>query len=112
MLQKRFYTENQDLDITIDTIDRIQGMNVDYAIVYFPLAAVSFAFVENRFNVATSRSKNTTLIISDGDFRNFPELPPRCKAFLSRCAVISSHQLDEYNVLIDSNVTDHSSEKI
>lgn len=112
LLQKRFYTENQDLDITIDTIDRIQGMNVDYAIVYFPLAAVSFAFVENRFNVATSRSKNTTLIISDGDFRNFPELPPRCKAFLSRCAVISSHQLDEYNVLIDSNVTDHSSEKI
>ena len=112
LLQKRFYTENQDLDITIDTIDRIQGMNVDYAIVYFPLAAVSFAFAENRFNVATSRSKNTTLIISDGDFRKFPALPPRSKAFLSRCAVISSNQLDKHNALTDTNVTDNSSEKI
>lgn len=112
LLQKRFYTENQDLDITIDTIDRIQGMNVDYAIVYFPLAAVSFAFAENRFNVATSRSKNTTLIISDGDFRNFPALPPRSKAFLSRCAVISSNQFDKHNALTDTNVTDNSSEKI
>ena len=112
LLQKRFYTENQDLDITIDTIDRIQGMNVDYAIVYFPLAAVSFAFAENRFNVATSRSKNTTLIISDGDFRDFPALPPRSKAFLSRCAVISSNKLDKHNALTDTNVTDNSSEKI
>ena len=104
LLQKRFYTENQELDLTIDTIDRIQGMNVDYAIVYFPLAAVSFAFAENRFNVATSRSKNTTLIISDGDFRDFPALPPRSKAFLSRCAVVSSDKTDESNTLIGPNV--------
>jgi len=104
LLQKRFYTENQDLDLTIDTIDRIQGMNVDYAIVYFPLAAVSFAFAENRFNVATSRSRNTTLIISDGDFRDFPALPPRSKAFLSRCAVVSSDKTDESNTLKGPNV--------
>ena len=95
LLQKRFYTENQDLDLTIDTIDRIQGMNVDYAIVYFPLAAVSFAFAENRFNVATSRSKNTTLIISDGGFWNFPALPSKSKAFLSRCAILKSDMMQE-----------------
>lgn len=95
LLQKRFYTENQNLDLTIDTIDRIQGMNVDYAIVYFPLAAITFAFAENRFNVATSRSKNTTLIISDGDFRNFPALPPKSKAFLSKCAVLPSDNMVE-----------------
>lgn len=112
LLQKRFYTENQDLDLTIDTIDRIQGMNVDYAIVYFPLAAVSFAFAENRFNVATSRSKNTTLIISDGDFRDFPALPPRSKAFLSRCAMVSSDRKEEFNTLTPPDVTSHSSESI
>lgn len=112
LLQKRFYTENQDLDLTIDTIDRIQGMNVDYAIVYFPLAAVSFAFAENRFNVATSRSKNTTLIISDGDFRDFPALPPRSKAFLSRCAMVSSDRKEEFNTLTPPDVTCHSSESI
>lgn len=112
LLQKRFYTENQDLDLTIDTIDRIQGMNVDYAIVYFPLAAVSFAFAENRFNVATSRSKNTTLIISDGDFRDFPALPPRSKAFLSRCAMVSSDRIEEFNALTPPDVNSHSSESI
>ena len=111
LLQKRFYTENQDLDLTIDTIDRIQGMNVDYAIVYFPLAAVSFAFAENRFSVATSRSKNTTLIISDGDFRNFPALPPRSKAFLSRCVVLSSDDFDEYNST-DSTINNCSSKRV
>lgn len=112
LLQKRFYTENQALDLTIDTIDRIQGMNVDYAIVYFPLAAVSFAFAENRFNVATSRSKNTTLIISDGDFRNFPALPPRSKSFLSRCAVVSSDDIGGDNTLTDLTIDDSSSNKI
>lgn len=111
LLQKRFYTENQDLDLTIDTIDRIQGMNVDYAIVYFPLAAVSFAFAENRFNVATSRSKNTTLIISDGDFRNFPALPPKSKAFLSKCAVLSSVNIEE-NRVMPTNTINSASEKI
>lgn len=111
LLQKRFYTENQELDLTIDTIDRIQGMNVDYAIVYFPLAAVSFAFAENRFNVATSRSKNTTLIISDGDFRNFPALPSRCKAFLSRCAVLSSDNIIIENI-DTSGIISSSSDKL
>ena len=111
LLQKKFYIENQDLDLTIDTIDRIQGMNVDYAIVYFPLAAVSFAFAENRFNVATSRSKNTTLIISDGDFRNYPALPPKSKAFLSRCMVVTYDNIEDHKPLANTNVIDCSSNK-
>ena len=94
VLQRKFYTENQVLDLTIDTIDRIQGMNVDYSIVYFPLAAISFAFAENRFNVATSRSKHTTLIISDGDIRNYPVLPPKSMSYLSRCAIIKGNCIE------------------
>jgi hypothetical protein len=35
-LQKRFCTSDLELDITIETIDRIQGMTVDYAILYIP----------------------------------------------------------------------------
>ena len=31
-LQKRFCTSDLELDITIETIDRIQGMTVDYSI--------------------------------------------------------------------------------
>lgn len=112
LLQKRFYTENQNLNLTIDTIDRIQGINVDYAIVYFPLAAVTFAFAENRFNVATSRSKNTTLIITDADFRYFPALPPKSKAFLSKCAVLSCNQMIETNASITQKHNTPSSSEI
>ena len=35
-LQREFYIENQSIDITVETIDRIQGMTVDYTILYFP----------------------------------------------------------------------------
>ena len=35
-LQKRFAISDPEIDITIETIDRIQGMTVDYAILYLP----------------------------------------------------------------------------
>lgn len=85
MLQKEFYTENQQLDITVETIDRIQGMTVDYAIVYFPMCNIGFALSENRFNVATSRSRSTTLIISDLDFRALSSVPRKSLRYLETC---------------------------
>ena len=56
-----------ELDVSVETIDRVQGATVDYAIIYLPLRNVGFAFEPKRFNVATSRSRTTTLIISDYD---------------------------------------------
>ena len=85
VLQKEFYTENQQLNITVETIDRIQGMTVDYAIVYFPMCNISFALSENRFNVATSRSRSTTLIISDLDFKALSSVPRKSLRFLDTC---------------------------
>lgn len=81
-LQKRFITEDIEGDITIETIDRIQGMTLDYAILYLPARNPDFALTENRFNVATSRSRSTTLIISDVPIENFPRLSPRVINFL------------------------------
>ena len=90
VLQKEFYTENQQLDITVETIDRIQGMTVDYAIVYFPMCNISFALSENRFNVATSRSRSTTLIISDLDFKVLSSVPRKSLRFLDTCEMHSA----------------------
>jgi hypothetical protein len=64
-LQKSFLNDSNLDDITIETIDRIQGMTVDYAILYIPGRNPGFALDERRFNVATSRSRSTTLIITD-----------------------------------------------
>lgn len=50
---------------TISTIHRVQGITVDYTILYLPLKnAGGFDLNDNLFNVATSRAKRGTLIIS------------------------------------------------
>lgn len=88
LLQKEFYTDSQQLDITVETIDRIQGMTVDYAIVYFPMSEMGFALSGNRLNVATSRSKSTTLIISDLDLKVLSSVPRIALSYIHNCNVV------------------------
>ncbi len=84
-LQKRFCTSDIELDITIETIDRIQGMTVDYAILYIPGRSPGFALEDRRFNVATSRSLSTTLIISDIPLNEFHTVSPTVIQFVNNC---------------------------
>ena len=67
-------------------IDRIQGMTVDYAILYIPGRNPGFALDERRFNVATSRSRSTTLIISDIPLTNMHSLSSKVAAFIKKCS--------------------------
>lgn len=64
-LQEAFCGEGQKLDLLVETINRIQGETVDYTIYYVPLRNHRFAFSDNLFNVATSRSRSTTLLVTD-----------------------------------------------
>jgi rRNA-processing protein FCF1 len=89
-IQKDFYYEHQSMDIVVETIDRIQGITVDYAILYFPLRNIGFALSENRFNVATSRSRSTTLIISDMPLIGFSAISGNIANYLDRCPKLSS----------------------
>lgn len=50
--------------ITISTIHRIQGITTDYTIYYMPLSNPHFELDPKLFNVATSRAKRGTLIIT------------------------------------------------
>lgn len=90
-MQKLFYRDNQKLDITVETIDRIQGMTVDYTILYFPLRNITFALSENRFNVATSRSTSTTLIISDMPLEQFTSVSGKVMAYLGQCKTLTDN---------------------
>lgn len=87
-LQKFFQTENRTINLTIETIDRIQGMTVDYTILYIPGRNTGFAMEERRFNVVTSRSRSTTLIISDIPLDNMHSISEKVNHFLSQCRVI------------------------
>lgn len=93
-LQKRFSMSDIELDITIETIDRIQGMTVDYAILYIPGRNPGFALEERRFNVATSRSRSTTLIISDMPLQQLHSIPPKVIKFVNQCDIVDNN----YNI--------------
>ena len=83
-IQSNFSSNDVRLDISIETIDRVQGATVDYAIIYFPLRNAGFALNARRFNVATSRSRTTTLIISDFDLLSMRSITGKVREFLER----------------------------
>ena len=106
-LQKRFSNSDVELDVTIETIDRIQGMTVDYAVLYIPGRNPGFALEERRFNVATSRSKSTTLIISDMPLEQFHTIPSTVIQFVGLCDQIDNH----YQVKKNEVITDMSNSR-
>ena len=68
-LQEKLHTLSNFDGLTIETIDRIQGLTCDITLFLIPFGA-SFALQTNRFNVATSRAKLCTLIITDESYKN------------------------------------------
>lgn len=89
-LQSLFSIGCESNNLIIETIDRIQGMTVDYTIFYIPGRNVSFALDEKRFNVATSRSRSTTLIISDTPLTDMYSATPKITNFLRKCKVMEN----------------------
>ncbi|MCX6237961.1 MAG: PIN domain-containing protein [Bacteroidia bacterium] len=70
-------------DVLIETIDRIQGLTTDFCIFFIPLESIPFALQSNRFNVATSRARICTLIISDENITSFyPHIDSCVKDYL------------------------------
>jgi len=71
--------------LTIETIDRIQGLTADITIYLMALNNPGFAMQVNRFNVATSRAKSGTIIITDRRYAMFAGIDPRVTNFLNAC---------------------------
>jgi rRNA-processing protein FCF1/energy-coupling factor transporter ATP-binding protein EcfA2 len=92
-LQKNFLTIGALPNLIIETVDRIQGMTVDYAIMYFPGWKPSFALDVRRFNVSTSRSRTTTLILSDVSLENMHSAPDHVISFLKSCHKLKNGKL-------------------
>lgn len=62
-------------NIKIETVDRVQGLTVDYCFFLIPNASIRYSLEKELFNVATSRAKYNTVIVSNvGLLReNMPE---------------------------------------
>lgn len=52
-------------NVKIETVDRVQGLTVDYCIFFIPNASVRYSLDKALFNVATSRAKYNTIIVAD-----------------------------------------------
>jgi DNA replication ATP-dependent helicase Dna2 len=70
-------------DITIETVDRIQGLTVDITIYLMIIDPKLFGLNLNRFNVATSRAKYKTVIFTDRHYINLLGIDPRVTQFLT-----------------------------
>jgi hypothetical protein len=84
-LQSRIFSKfNKIENLIIETVDRIQGMTVDYCFYIIPQESIPFSIQPNRFNVATSRARLCTLIISDMAIDTFTSYYPKVQEYLNR----------------------------
>lgn len=94
-LQKEIFSKCPNTeDVLVETIDRIQGLTTDFCIFFIPTESIPFALQANRFNVATSRAKLSTLIITDENIQSFyPNINNDVKTYLQKTKqVFSSDQ--------------------
>ena len=52
-------------NIRIETVDRVQGLTVDYCFFLIPNASINYSLESKLFNVATSRARYSSIIVSD-----------------------------------------------
>lgn len=82
-LQQNLKSKTNSRSYLIESVDRVQGLDVDYCFYVIPKSS-SFSFNLNRFNVATSRAKKSTFILVEKDFDRFVNLPNEVGNYLSK----------------------------
>ena len=93
-LYEAYINESKDFkNITISTIQKIQGLTSDFTIVYLPLWG--YDLDENLFNVATSRAKQGTLIITFNNITFSENATTETMTFIESCKDVSNEFLTE-----------------
>lgn len=76
ILQKYFtekwQTSKYPDNIKIETVDRVQGLTVDFCIFLIPNTSLTRSLENALFNVATSRAKQATIIVADKNIMSEP----------------------------------------
>jgi rRNA-processing protein FCF1 len=116
-LQKEIYSKCANTEnVLVETIDRIQGLTTDFTIFFIPTESIPFALQVNRFNVATSRAKLCTLIITDENVTSFySHINDNVKIYLQKIKdVFSSGQQTNATPQVDNSEkeTENSQEKV
>lgn len=83
-LQKNLKSKTNSRNYLMESVDRVQGLDVDYCFYVIPTKSSSFSFNLNRFNVATSRAKKSTYILVEEGFDRFVDFPNEVGNYLSK----------------------------
>lgn len=85
-LQKNiFSTAGNPKNLLIETVARIQGLTTDVTIFVIPNSGYNHSLEKRLFNVATSRAKRHTIIISDKNIvTSYPQLNEEVKEYLEK----------------------------
>lgn len=84
-LQKSiFQTVGYHKNLLIETVSRVQGLTTDVTIFVVPNSSYHRSLENRLFNVATSRSKRHTLIITDKDVLTRSQIDNEVKVYLQR----------------------------
>lgn len=83
-------------NVLIDTVARIQGLTTDITLFFVPNASYIWTLEPHLFNVATSRSKEHTIIVADKNVLRYPTLKPLVRKYLERLK-------EEKSIYIPSN---------
>ena len=88
-------------NIKIETIDRVQGLTVDYCFFFIPNASLRYSLETELFNVATSRARNNTIIVFPNTI--YKELIPKeVKEFFIKAGQDESNNSDIKSKIISS----------
>jgi len=85
-LQKSIYGSIDDpKNLLIETVARIQGLTTDVTIFVIPNSGYNYSLEKRLFNVASSRAKRHTIIISDKNIiSSYPHLDEDVKMYLQK----------------------------
>ena len=82
-LQQNLKSKTKSKNYLIETVDRVQGLDVDYCFYVIPKSS-SFSYNPNRFNVATSRSKKCTFILAEVNYEQQINLQNEVANYMSK----------------------------
>lgn len=71
--------------VSINTVHKIQGLTSDVTILFLPLISPAFDLDDNLFNVATSRAKRGTLIVTYNHINLISRVSPETLHFIQAC---------------------------
>lgn len=85
-LQKNIYQEiGNNKNILVETVARIQGLTTDVTIFVIPNSGYNYSLEKRLFNVATSRAKRHTIIISDKKIiSSYPQFDENVKKYIDK----------------------------